>query len=375
MTQFDILLRQGLMDANLEQYGRVLQNAEDREPNFSPRYLRERMRLLADPQNWEKRQARPAPRRRRIPRGVAVAIAVLLLITAAAAVTVSLWVSYFGGLDQRQQEIIGDMELNGEKTEEPETWVEKTAALLPPPVEHDGVTITPLRLLGAKNKLYLALEIRAPEGTVFSPEDRYELFDGMQVPEERRTEMLGSSGSFAVLEAGTREPNVLVGVAEKTTSFDVGGCSYVVRALYRFTPDGEQETVFGGWDPETGPTDSWEIPIPEDLNQDQLLEPDVEGLSMTDGGKTMTLLSMSVSPLGIWWKYRLEGEDPWPRVRVVLRMRDGSEVEAAPGQLTMGDMGSGCTASIDFAKPVDLSQAEAVLWGDVEIPLEQGPET
>ena len=375
MTQFDILLRQGLMDANLEQYGRVLQNAEDREPNFSPRYLRERMRLLADPQNWEKRQARPAPRRRRIPLGVAVAIAVLLLITAAAAVTVSLWVSYFGGLDQRQQEIIGDMELNGEKTEEPETWVEKTAALLPPPVEHDGVTITPLRLLGAKNKLYLALEIRAPEGTVFSPEDRYELFDGMQVPEERRTEMLGSSGSFAVLEAGTREPNVLVGVAEKTTSFDVGGCSYVVRALYRFTPDGEQETVFGGWNPEAGPTDSWEIPIPEDLNQDQLLEPDVEGLSMTDGGKTMTLLSMSVSPLGIWWKYRLEGEDPWPRVRVVLRMRDGSEVEAAPGQLTMGDMGSGCTASIDFAKPVDLSQAEAVLWGDVEIPLEQGPET
>ena len=375
MTHFDILLRQGLMDANLEQYGRVLQNAEDREPNFSPRYLRERMRLLADPQNWEKRQARPAPRRRRIPRGVAVAIAVLLLITAAAAVTVSLWVSYFGGLDQRQQEIIGDMELNGEKTEEPETWVEKTAALLPPPVEHDGVTITPLRLLGAKNKLYLALEIRAPEGTAFSPEDRYELFDGMQVPEERRTEMLGSSGSFAVLEAGTREPNVLVGVAEKTTSFDVGGCSYVVRALYRFTPDGEQETVFGGWNPEAGPTDSWEIPIPEDLNQDQMLEPDVEGLSMTDGGKTMTLLSMSVSPLGIWWKYRLEGEDPWPRVRVVLRMRDGSEVEAAPGQLTMGDMGSGCTASIDFAKPVDLSQAEAVLWGDVEIPLEQGPET
>ena len=375
MTQFDILLRQGLMDANLEQYGRVLQSAETREPDFSPRYLRERMRLLAAPQDWERRQTRPAPRRRRIPRGAAIAIAVLLLITAAAAVTVSLWVSYFGGLDQRQQEIIGDMELSGEKAEEPETGVEKTAALLPPPVEHDGVTITPLRLLGAKNKLYLALEIRAPEGTVFSPEDRYELFDGMQVPEERRTEMLGSSGSFAVLEAGTREPNVLVGVAEKTTSFDVGGCSYVVRALYRFTPDGEQETVFGGWDPETGPTDSWEIPIPEDLNQDQLLEPDVEGLSMTEGGKTMTLLSMSVSPLGIWWKYRLEGEDPWPRVRVVLRMRDGSEVEAAPGQLTMGDMGSGCTASVDFTKPVDLSQAEAVLWGDVEIPLEQGPET
>ena len=374
MTQFDILLRQGLMDANLEQYGRVLQSADSLEPGFSPRYLRERMRLLAAPQDWEERRTRPAPRRRRIPRGVAVAIAVLLLITAAAAVTVSLWVSYFGGLDQRQQEIIGDMEISGEKTEQP--GPEKTAAesLLPPPVEHDGVTITPMRILGAKNKLYLILEIRAPEGTVFRPDETYQLFDGIQVPKERRTEMIGFSGGFTVLGAGTKEPNVMIGVAEWQASVDVGGCSYVVRALYRFTPDGEKETVFGGWDPETGPTDSWEIPIPEDLNGDRVLEPDVEGLAMTDGGKTMTLLSMSVSPLGVWWKYRLDSEDPWPRVRVALRMRDGSEVEAAPGQLTMGDMGTGCTATVDFAKPVDLSQAEAVLWGDAEIPLEQGPE-
>ena len=374
MTRFDAALRRGLMDANLEQYGRVLQSADSSEPDFSPRYLRERMRLLAAPQDWEERRARPTPRRRRIPRGVAVAIAVLLLITAAAAVTVSLWVSYFGGLDQRQQEIIGDMEISGEKTEQP--GPEKTAAesLLPPPVEHDGVTITPLRLLGAKNKLYLILEIHAPEGTVFSPEDDYQLFGGLSLPAERRTEMAGVSGSFTVLEAGTKEPNVLVGVAEENASFDIGGCPYIVRALYRFTPDGEKETVFGGWDPETGPTDSWEIPIPEDLNGDRVLEPDVEGLAMTDGGKTMTLLSMSVSPLGVWWKYRLDSEDPWPRVRVALRMRDGSEVEAAPGQLTMGDMGTGCTATVDFAKPVDLSQAEAVLWGDAEIPLEQGPE-
>lgn len=373
MTRFDILLRRALMDANLAQYQQVLQGADAPETDFSPGYLQERMRLLADPQGWGRRQGRPAPRRR-LPRGIAAAIAALLLITAAAAVTVSLWVSYFGGLDRRQQEIIGDMEVSGEEAEK--TEAEKTAAesLLPPPVEHDGVTITPLRLLGAKNKLYLILEIRAPEGTVFSPEDRYNLFDGMRVPEERRTEMLGYSGSFTVLEAGTREPNTLVGVAEKTASFDIGGCSYVVRALYRWPEEGESETIFGGWDSETGPTDSWEFPIPEDLNQDQLLEPDVEGLSMTDGGKTMTLLSMSVSPLGVWWKYRLEGEDAWPRVRMALRMKDGSEVEAASGQLTMGDMGSGCTAAVDFEKPVDLSQAEAVLWGDVEIPLERTEE-
>ena len=374
MRQFDALLRQGLMEANLAQYENVLERADDREADFSPKYRRERMRLLADPWGWEKRQPERPMLRRGITRGVAVAAAVILLAVTAVAVSAPLWIAFFGGLDQRQQEIISDMEISGEKTEQP--GPEKTAAesLLPPPVEHDGVTITPMRILGAKNKLYLILEIRAPEGTVFRPDETYQLFDGIQVPKERRTEMIGFSGGFTVLGAGTKEPNVMIGVAEWQASVDVGGCSYVVQALYRFTPDGEKETVFGGWDPETGPTDSWEIPIPGDLNGDRVMEPDVEGLAMTDGGKTMTLLSMSVSPLGVWWKYRLDGEDPWPRVRVALRMRDGSEVEAAPGQLTMGDMGTGCTATVDFAKPVDLSQAEAVLWGDAEIPLEQGPE-
>lgn len=364
MRRFDDLLRQGLMDANLAQYQRVLQGVDASGPDFSPGYLRERMGLLTDPQGWERRKTRPAPRRR-LPRGMAAAIAVLLLVTAAAAVTVSLWVSYFGGLDRRQQEIVGGMEVGGE--------AEKTAAesLLPPPVEHDGVSVTPLRLLGAKNKLYLVLEIRAPEGTVFSTEDDYFLFGELSLPAERRTEMAAVTGSFTVLEAGTRDPNVLVGVAEETASFDIGGCPFIVRALYRSTPDGERETVFEASDNVTWKTGTWDIPIPEGLNGDQVLELPVDGVSMTDGRKTMTLLSMSVSPLGIWWKYRQEGVDPWPRVRIALRMKDSSEITAAPGQLTMGDMGSGCTAAVDFEKPVDLTQAEAVLWGDVEIPLEQ----
>lgn len=364
MRQFDTLLRQGLMDANLAQYERDLRQAEAEAPDFSPQYLRERMRLLSDPWNWAKRRTLPVLRRG-FSRSAAAAIAVLLLITAAAAVAVPLWNAFFGGLDRRQQEIVDHMEVGGE--------AKTTAAegLLPPPVEHGGVTITPLRLLGAKNRLYLVLEIRAPEGTVFRPEERYQVLDSLTPPPERRTEMGGVYGGFTVLEAGTREPNVLVGVAEETASFDIGGCSYIVRALYRWPEDGESETIFGGWDPETGPTDSWEFFIPEDLNWDRLLEPPVDGVSLTTEKGTMTLLSMSVSPLGIWWKYRFDGEDLGPHVRVALRMKDGSEIAPAPGQMTMGDMGSGQTAAVDFAKPVDLDQAEAVLWGNVEISLEQ----
>ena len=52
MRQFDALLRQGLMEANLAQYENVLDRADDREADFSPKYRRERMRLLADPWGW-----------------------------------------------------------------------------------------------------------------------------------------------------------------------------------------------------------------------------------------------------------------------------------------------------------------------------------
>ena len=253
---------------------------------------------------------------------------------------------------------------------------EKTAveSLLPPPVEHDGVTITPLSILGARNQLYMVLEIRAPEGTVFRQEDSYQLSAYVERPENAPAGTLSYSGRFTVLEAGTKEPNVLLGVVEEKASYDISGGTYVVWALRRDPPDGEEEMVFGGWDPETGPTDFWEIPIPKELNGERVLELPVDGLSISDGQKTMKLLSMSVSPLGVWWKYQLDGEDPWPWVRIALRMRDGTEIEADSRQLTTGGMSSDRTATVSFEKPVDLSQAEAVLWGDVEILLEQTSE-
>lgn len=369
MTRFDVLLRQGLMDANLAQYERVLQQVEAEEPDFSPQYRRERMRLLAAPWSWGKKRPRPVLRRG-ISRGIAVAIAVLLLATAAVAITAPLWIAFFGGLDQRQQEIVDDMAISGGEAEE-------TAAdsFVPAPVEHDGVTITPLSILGAKNQLYMVLEIRAPEGTVFHQEEDYQLYASPNRPKNAPPGMLSSSGHVTVMEAGTKEPNVMVVVAEVMAGYDLSGCDYQIRRLERKTPDGEREIIFEASDNVTWQTGTWDIPIPGELNGDQVLELPVEGISMSDGQKTMTLLSMSVSPLGIWWKYHLEGEDPWPWVRIALRMQDGTEIEADPGQLTMGDMGSGLTATVSFEKPLDLSQAVAVLWGDVEIPLEQPAQT
>lgn len=56
------MLRRALMEANLERFRDVLERA-DRDWNWSPRYLRQRMRLLADPFGWAKRMARPVWKR------------------------------------------------------------------------------------------------------------------------------------------------------------------------------------------------------------------------------------------------------------------------------------------------------------------------
>lgn len=101
MTQFDMLLRRALMDANLAQYQRALQNAEAKEPDFSPGYLRERMRLLADPWGWmRRREVTGLRRRRRLNWKVIALVAALLLLSACAVAVVtgqfSQWFSRLG---------------------------------------------------------------------------------------------------------------------------------------------------------------------------------------------------------------------------------------------------------------------------------------
>ena len=56
------MLRRALMEASLERFRDVLEGA-DRDWDWSPRYLRSRTRLLADPFGWAKRMARPVWKR------------------------------------------------------------------------------------------------------------------------------------------------------------------------------------------------------------------------------------------------------------------------------------------------------------------------
>ena len=84
MTWFDQMLPQALMDANLADLDDVFRQTEDTEVRFSPRYLRGRMKLLADPWGWIERQERSG-RRRLDWKLVGLAAALLLLSACAAA--------------------------------------------------------------------------------------------------------------------------------------------------------------------------------------------------------------------------------------------------------------------------------------------------
>lgn len=82
MTWFDQMLPQALMDANLADLEDAFRQTEDAEVRFSPRYLRERMKLLADPWGWIERRS---GRRRRLDWKLVGLAAALLLLSACAA--------------------------------------------------------------------------------------------------------------------------------------------------------------------------------------------------------------------------------------------------------------------------------------------------
>ena len=152
MRQFDSSLRRALMDANLAQYERVLQNAD--AADFSPAYLRERMRLLADPWGWMRRRELTAHRRgRRLNWRLIAVIAALLLLSACAVAVVtgqfSQWFPRFEAdprAPEATEEILGRMG----------TVIEQSRTV-------DGVTATLNAALWDGSSLRMSLILTAPD--------------------------------------------------------------------------------------------------------------------------------------------------------------------------------------------------------------------
>ena len=98
------MLRLALMEANLERFRDALEGA-DRDWDWSPRYLRSRMRLLADPFGWAKRMARPVWRRA-ARTAACVALASLVTLGSLMAVSPAVRAAVLGWLHQVREDLL-----------------------------------------------------------------------------------------------------------------------------------------------------------------------------------------------------------------------------------------------------------------------------
>lgn len=102
MRNFDEWLRDALLDANLLQFEKVLAEAGAQSFDFSPGYLRERTRMLADPFGWARRRGRSAWRRAArsaacVLLACTVALGALMAASPAVRAAVLNWLREFGG--------------------------------------------------------------------------------------------------------------------------------------------------------------------------------------------------------------------------------------------------------------------------------------
>lgn len=151
MTPFEEYLRRGMMDANVAQYERVIQKAESQKLDASPKYYRERMRLLADPWGWAKRRA--GIRRKRLDwRLIAIVAALLLLSACAVAAVTGQFAQWFPGIwmdpnaPEVSEEIVGRM-----------------GTVIGVPQTVDGVSVTLNAAVWDGQELRLSLTANAPD--------------------------------------------------------------------------------------------------------------------------------------------------------------------------------------------------------------------
>ena len=332
-------------------------------------------------------QAAPSARSRQpwMKRGAAAALAAVLLVGTAAAVTLPLWGEYFGPMDQGQLAV-----------------VEQLSETLPDAVTSNGAAMTPVAAFGGQGALYLMLEVEAPEGTVLPElgEDAVYWLSGGVEPEVRtrletadgrEREDIGYSLNVTCLEDDDPTDNRITLVAEVSANGDLAGLTFHIPGLWEWGSDNTYKAVFTG---------DFDFPISEDLGKGSTVTLDVSGVTTPTPWGPITLETLELSPLGIRWSYRFDeataqaareaeqaaaeeaaavtavDEDGsgvasevsiTPSAPLSVVLTDGTEVSAAGGFLWPEDGLQVCSGS--FAAPVDLSQADHLLWGDTEIPL------
>lgn len=153
MTQSDSALRRALMEANLAQYETVIRQIETAEPDFSPRYLRERSELLADPWGWMRRRETAGFqwRRRLNWRVIAIVAALLLLSACAAAVVTGQFSQWFPRLG-----------VDPQAPEQSEEVLSRTGTVIEQTKTVGDATVTLHGAVRDEDTLWLSLTVESP---------------------------------------------------------------------------------------------------------------------------------------------------------------------------------------------------------------------
>ena len=189
--------------------------------------------------------------------------------------------------------------------------------------------------------------------------------------------------------AGDPDPadNTLTVVLSILADGDLEGKVLHIPGLWKQTDGKAYTEIFSG---------DFDFVLSGGLAEDSLLAVDVAGVTAQAPCGTLTMDRLKVSPLGLQWSYHYDenavqaaaaenGRDAValvtadsgevvefsdiaiPDTELLLVLKDGTQVEVAS---SFSKGGSGwMEQSGFFARPVDLSQADYLLWGETEIPL------
>ncbi len=315
-------------------------------------------------------------------RGMAAVLAAVLLVGTAAAVTASLWDSFFGRLDPGEQAVVDTL-----------------SGGLSGAVSAGGAMMTPMAAFGMDGVFYLMLEIQAPEGTVLPPLDgeneTYQLFgddilngEWLELREpDGGDPAISYSTEFTWLEDPDPADNAPTVVLSILADGDLEGKVLHIPGLWKQTDAKAYTEIFSG---------DFDFVLTGGLAEDGLLAVDVAGVTAETPYGPLTLDHLELSPLGLRWGYHYDegaAQAAWeaensggdalvtsdggetlefsdmvtPGVELVLVLRDGTRVEMAN---SFGEGGAGWEEQSGFfTRPVDLAQADHLLWGDTEIPL------
>lgn len=272
---------------------------------------------------------------------------------------------YFGGLSEQQAEFIeqiGTSEMSA--------------------VTANGTTITPLAMIGDDVRCYMKFRLEAPDWTQFDmTEDELEALhiwgdeDGewYSIVDENGEKLPVYSENVEWIDAEPGD-NVLELVvcfstgANGSAHFDDGKSrTLTIPGIWREGLDKEYTKVLDG---------PWSFDIVfhsgvgvKTLDVDGLPVKSVEdGVEIVDDGRSITLRTMSISPLTLsyGYDYTISNPNVIPGPGTVqIVMKDGSIVEVFGGQGS--DTGSYCEEDGIIQTPIDLDEVDYIQFGDQQI--------